>query len=293
MTDTIDLASARTFIRGNARILDQRRTECLFDDRPTEPVVHGVLAYLNSDGGFGHGLEPDTRCPFSQPLYAQVALEAVESVGATLPDDVLHALCDHLAGIGDPRTPALPIMVPPFADYPKAAHWEGIESFPPDLNPTASIVGLLHGLQFEHRWIDDATEWCVTTLETDGTTGNAHTLLNVTILLAHMPDRDRAATLADDVFVALDTLPMYRADPDDPAYGLTPLAYAPTASSPWANRFDADLVAAHLDALAAEQQADGGWPIRWEPPTEGAACEWRGLVTLEALTTLRGYGRIA
>jgi hypothetical protein len=206
---------------------------------------------------------------------------------------VLHALCDHLATVAQPSgTPALPIMVPSFAAYPKASHWEGIESFPPDLNPTASIAGLLLGMDVQHPWLEAATQWCLATLEADGPTGSAHTLLNVTILLAHLPDRGRAAALADGVFAALDSTPMYRADPADPEYGLTPLAYAPTAASPWADRFEDDLIAAHLDALAAEQQDDGGWPIRWEPPTEAAVREWRGMVTLEALVTLRGFGRI-
>ena len=35
-----------------------------------------------------------------------------------------------------------------------------------------------------------------------------------------------------------------------------------------------------------------GWPITWEPPSQVAVFEWRGVVTLEALRTLTSYGRL-
>ena len=46
-----------------------------------------------------------------------------------------------------------------------------------------------------------------------------------------------------------------------------------------------------LDHLAAEQQADGGWPVNWRQWAPGTALEGRPLVTLKALLTLRAHGR--
>ena len=48
-----------------------------------------------------------------------------------------------------------------------------------------------------------------------------------------------------------------------------------------------------LDRLQKNQQDDGGWPIAWDPPSEAARCEWRGIVTLGALRTLTSYGRLS
>jgi len=284
----MDTHAGRAFIDAHARILDQRRAAALFDGGPTEPVINAVLAYLNTDGGFGHGLEPDTRDPNSQPLYAQVALESVHSVGATLPVDVLTTLCDHLAAVAEPNgTPGLPIMVPSFADHPRASHWLEISEFPPGHNPTAAIAGLLHAAGTTHPWLDDATEWCVTKIDGDGLDDeSAHTIGCALTLLAHLPDRATAERLADGVFARLPDAPYFQPMPAPGEYGLTPLDFAPLPDSPWRARFDADQVAAHLDALAAEQQPDGGWPIRWEPPTEPSMWEWRGMVTVEALNVL-------
>lgn len=46
-----------------------------------------------------------------------------------------------------------------------------------------------------------------------------------------------------------------------------------------------------LDHLAALQGEDGGWPISWRAWAPGTALEGRPMVTLEALLTLRAYGR--
>jgi hypothetical protein len=74
-------------------------------------------------------------------------------------------------------------------------------------------------------------------------------------------------------------------------YGLTPLHFAPTPDELTRSWFDDATIARHLDDLAQAQLADGGWTIRFAPPTPAAAIEWRGHFTLEALRQLRAWGR--
>lgn len=281
----------RAFLRDNARILEQRLAENVFDGADAAPVVAAVGAYRNPDGGFGHSLEPDSRCPTSQPLYAEIALEALRTAGAEPDEAVLVSLCDHLASVAAPGG-AVPLMLPGFAAYPRATHWQGVEELPPDLNPTAALAGLLHGFGATHPWLDDATAWCLDALEADGLPADAHALRCVLTLLEAAPDRQRAERIAGGLAAALPEAAFYRADPDDPEYGVTPLDLAPEPASPWRKLFGDDVIAANLDALAAEQQPDGGWPIRWEPPTEPSTWEWRGMVTLRALATLVADGRL-
>jgi hypothetical protein len=47
-----------------------------------------------------------------------------------------------------------------------------------------------------------------------------------------------------------------------------------------------------LDALAAGQADDGGWTFSWAAWNPAAAWEWRGVVAINALRTLRAYGRL-
>ena len=45
-------------------------------------------------------------------------------------------------------------------------------------------------------------------------------------------------------------------------------------------------------AFAAGQQADGGWTFNWQAWAPMVEQEWRGVVTVRALTILRAYGRL-
>ncbi|HLI07681.1 MAG TPA: hypothetical protein VKV40_14005 [Ktedonobacteraceae bacterium] len=66
---------------------------------------------------------------------------------------------------------------------------------------------------------------------------------------------------------------------------------APDPHSPARRLFSDELIAAHLDALAAAQQKDGGWQCNWFAWNPVAALEWRGVVTIEAPVMLRNYRR--
>ena len=56
-----DYERARAFIRSQARPLDQRLFEYLFESGPGRAVISELERYQNSDGGLGHALEPDFR----------------------------------------------------------------------------------------------------------------------------------------------------------------------------------------------------------------------------------------
>ena len=69
-----------------------------------------------------------------------------------------------------------------------------------------------------------------------------------------------------------------------------PLDWAPTPASFCRQLFSAEQIATSLQQLLERQQADGGWPINWEPISPAVAYEWRGWVTISALQTLGAYG---
>jgi hypothetical protein len=117
-------------------------------------------------------------------------------------------------------------------------------------------------------------------------------LKEVLLFLEHVPDRRRADEHASALAPQLAGIPLFHLDPDAPGYGLSPLDIAPQVTSRWRALFTGAQIGAHLDRLRKDQQADGGWPITWEPPSQAAGCEWRGIVTLAALRTLTSYGRL-
>ena len=90
----------------------------------------------------------------------------------------------------------------------------------------------------------------------------------------------------------LDRAEFFVAEAPVARYGLTPLHFVPTRETTARRVFDDALIERHLDDLGACQNDDGGWPIRFDPPSDGARIEWRGNWTLEALMTLRAWGRL-
>lgn len=286
--DEHSFSKAREFTFGNARLLEQRAFATLFEGAPAQGVVDALGGYQNEDGGFGHGLEPDKRCPASLPIDVEIAFETLVTTGARDEQMVTRA-CDYLTSVATPEG-AVPLAFPIIEAYPRAEEWSDW-TYVAGVFPTASLVGFLYALQVEHAWRDKAAEWCWATIES-GLPDDVHALSRVAIFLTHVPDQGRAMSLQRAVAEHLPKTQYYRAEADDPAYGLTPLNFAPTPESPWRSIFDDAVIAGHLERLERDQQDDGGWAITWEPPSPAAVFEYRGVHTLWALRVLRAYGRI-
>jgi hypothetical protein len=173
---------------------------------------------------------------------------------------------------------------------PHAGHWSA-SATTPDLNPTAGICGLLHYQGVEHPWLARATEACCDLLLPEPPL-EVHTLVCAARLADHLPDRALARRLYDAIASALPRARFFIAEAPVQGYGLTPLHFAPRPDASWRALFTAAQIDGHLDDLLARREADGGWPVSWEPPGPAAMLEWRGRVTLEAIGPLAAYGRI-
>ena len=285
MSDDI-FNAARTFIQREGRLLERRLFATLFEGEPSAGVVDVLRGYQNPDGGFGHGLEPDKLCPASLPIDVEVAFQALATAGAR-DEAMVRRACDWLDTVAAPDG-AVALSFPVMEPYPRAEHWSEW-TYAPGFNPTAGLAGLLHRMGVEHPWRDRATAWCWSALEQGGFSEDVHAMSEVLVFLEHVPDRDRAQSFVPWVAECLPKLDHYRADPADPAYGVTPLHLAPTPDSLWRRLFTDDLIEGHLDRLVADQQADGGWAITWEPPGTSATMAWRGVMTLWALQVLAAY----
>ncbi len=281
------ITRAREFLFSEARLLERLLFAVIFEDASPQAVGNLINGYQNPDGGLGHALEPDVRCPESQPLFVEAGLKALHHAGLR---DLAIALpmCQFLETVSDAAG-----LVPPILENalrsPHAAHWSSAGV--PDLNPTAGICGLLHYQSLEHPWLARATRTCCELLLQDPAL-EAHTLRSAAFLAEYLPDRPTADLLAEKIAAALPKASFFIPHAPVNTYGLTPLHFANSPTSQWRRIFTDDQIEGHLDDLMSRQQEDGGWPISWNPPGEASRCEWRGVWTLEALLTLAAYGRI-
>ncbi|MCH2194310.1 hypothetical protein [Kordia sp.] len=119
---------ARDFILMNARMIERRLFDFYFGNGNAEGVYHAVYAYRNTDGGFGHGMEPDTASPESQPLFSIMALETLDEVGYLTPELILNDLMPYFESITTDNG-GIPWMFQPKGDYPCEDHFKTVKEW--------------------------------------------------------------------------------------------------------------------------------------------------------------------
>lgn len=70
----VSIDKARSFVYANGLLWEQALFSYLFDGGSLERLHQTLLCYKNSDGGWGHGLEHDIKCPDSHPLALEFLL---------------------------------------------------------------------------------------------------------------------------------------------------------------------------------------------------------------------------
>ncbi|MGW8377330.1 hypothetical protein [Streptomyces sp. ODS28] len=304
-TSATPLSRAERFVWLTARVLEQRRFAFHFlkDGTDADAVLAALDAYRNGDGGYGHALEPDLRGPVSQPLATATALRILDETGRCR-GQAAERVCRYLTGIST-RDGALPAVHPSQRGYP-AAPWIPVQDDPPsDLLATGPVVGMLHRNDVWHAWLFRATDFCWAAVESLEKT-HPYEVHAAVAFLDNVPDRRRAEAAADRLGRMVREQRLAVTDPErvsDPTAFPVPEGYAPGehhyvtdfARTPgslarrWFTEAELD---ASLDALAARQREDGGWPVTWRLWAPGTELEARPAVTIEALLTLRAYGRL-
>ncbi|MEU1482066.1 hypothetical protein [Streptomyces sp. NPDC005760] len=290
------LFRAEHFVWLTARVLEQRLFAYHFLNGGPDPVETALDAYRNADGGYGHALEPDLRGPVSQPLHIAHALRVLDAVGRCGGQRVEH-VCRYLTSVSTPDG-ALPAVTPAQRGYPTAPCLPVVDAPPSELLSTGPVVGLLHRNEVWHAWLFRATDFCWQAVESLQVS-HPHEIQAALTFLDSAPDHSRAKASADRLgrlvreqrLAALDPSNLGASPDRAPDLHHFPHDYAKTPNSLARAWFTDTEMSRSLDFLAAEQQEDGGWPShrrQWSPTT---ALETRPMATIEALQTLRAYGR--
>ncbi len=289
MKDQPDLESAARFLASNARVLEWRCFERLCAGGAAQPIRDAVLAYRNPDGGFGHALEPDGRCPATQPLAIEFALRVLDQFDAW-DEEVAKGACDWLEA-HQPLEGGAAFTEPTIAAWPHAPWWVFQEGRPMSLAATGQIASSLLARAVKHDWLERATEllWSQIDRLADP---NPYDMYGLLRFLQHVPDRQRAQAAFQGVGEILLNSELVALDPEAPGEVHGPLNYAPEPDSLARRVFDRDTIEAHLTHLARSQAEDGGWHFNWPAWSPVAARAWRGYVTVESLRVLRANRRL-
>jgi hypothetical protein len=290
------LVAAERFVWNNARLIDRLRFEYLFRGGDAERVVAALRPYQNPDGGFEGALEPDFRGPVSQPSTLEQAMKVLDEVDR-LDSGILKPALDWLTSVTTTGG-GVPMVLASAADYPRAPWWNPAREA--SILPTGGIAGLLYAHGVDHPWRAPATEFCWRALDEipervardEFLIQIAYDVRSALLFLDHVPERARAEEIAARIGPLLIDAGLIAIDPTTAGEVAMPLEFAPQPSTLARRWFDDATISAHLDALVAAQQADGGWPVNWQIWTPVVGPEWRGWQTVERLKTLQAHGRL-
>ncbi len=264
---------SKDFIWKNARLLDRQLFSFFFLGGTRDAVVSALQAYQNSDGGFGNALEPDKRCPESQPVDVQVAFETLDQVGAMadprVQQELVYPACDFLSTIA-PVPGGVPFALPSVNGYPHAPWWQTSDNPPAAINPTAAIVGMLLKNRVGHPFVEQGTRFCWAEIAASETT-SYHEIMPMVEFLENAPDRERAEHELARICERVSRPGIVAYDPSTSGYVQFPLEWAPTPQSALRSLFSDQVIQDQLGYLVASSSLTAAG----RSPGNRSASMWR------------------
>lgn len=272
----VNLKSARDFVYANGTLWERALFAYLFQNQPIERLHACLLNYKNPDGGFGHALEPDARCPDSHPLALEFLLGMMIKCGVPA-GNLLEGSATWIERSreidGSLKNP------PAFLEYPHAPWWSHGGQTAPD-----SILGnLAYFGAASESLLTSTAAWAESNLS------DAKIRANDWLFMAYH---------AYDYYANITSAPnhadLWRATLDNivacgisakPEQYYEMLSFAPTPDSPVARALPDGLLTTMLDHLENSQGEDGGWHDEHELP------QWYAYTTILVLNGLRRHGR--
>lgn len=298
---------SRQYLKNQARVLETSLFRYHFENLPAEDVLVELAKFQNEDGGFGKALEPDMRSPSSSALATEIALRTLVELGVSAENPMVQTAITYLLKTLNQRTKTWRVVPLDVNQFPHAPWWHDesgslAETFDDYRTiPRAGILAIFYYFPelLPKDTLDKLTESTIPDLlemDDDRFSGGGDALVYARRLAEApgLPEEIRSQ-LSDRVCIIADRI-VTRDESAWSQYSAPPLKLAPTPESMTANIL-ADCLPANLDFLIGTQNPEGYWDVTWswnDYPVdwEIARSEWRGILTLEALLSLRAYGRI-
>ena len=286
---------ARDFILTNARIIERRLFEFHFANGDMNGVFHAVYAYRNPDGGFGHGMEPDTASPESQPLFSIMALETLDEVGYLTKEIILNDFMPYFESVTTEKG-GIPWMFRPKSTYPCEEHFKTVKEWSA-LSTTAPLLGILEKYNVDIPWMNNAEQFVWSEFER---IKEKHAFCYLCVprwltFLKYTKSQDKAKKTINDLKNWILADGVLCKDKSDDGWGLYgkphSLNYASSSESILYSLFTKETIESDLKELINRQKNGGCWDT-WYGISEGTKLEWAGIQTLWTLKVLENYNRI-
>ena len=299
-------ARARRFLMTQGRPLERALFEHRFEGAAVEGVLDELARFQNEDGGFGRALEPDSRTQSSSALATGIGLQMLRELGCPVDHPMVRKAVAYLTKTYDDEVQGWRAVSRDTNSFPHAPWWHDEDGSLAQLFdgfrivPRALIVGSLHHFStlVPAGWLDEVTERTVSYIERVellGEGGGSDLQYAISLAEARNLPQHYAKRLEARIREAIPTV-VVRDSAQWDSYCITPLRIVPSPQSLGADLIPDDLQR-HLDYQITHQTSEGTWDPAWSwegTYPEGwptAEREWRGHLTLDALTQLYAFGR--
>lgn len=296
---------ASDFVLHSARALERNIYNQIFNESKADKTLLELKNYQNPDGGFGHGLEPDLRLPYSSPVSTAFAFRYVKTRGkdTKVARNLIRSGINYLEDTfqsDDNRWYAVP---PEVNDFPHAPWWhydEDSEKTPVDEfwgNPTVEILayGLRYGGFSDSIDVERLVKTAIQKLNEREEFNSEHEIYCYLKFYKTLPSNE-SEKIKDQLSNAVDQLvcrdpsrwndhvpqPVnFITGPESPTFGISET-----------------LIEENLDFLIERVDKDGVIEPNWEwgqfeSEWERAKLEWTGILTLKTLILLDKFDRIS
>lgn len=302
--------AAKSFVYRNARPLDFALFRYHFEEGAAEDVLRILASYQNSDGGFGHALEPDNWNPASTPIATWAATQKLRALGVPETADglaaqrIIDGILRYLDSGADFADGKWYNTVAGNNDYPHAVWWscEQGEGVPHD-NPTVSLAGFALCYADKGSSLYQKAEQIVTKAVAafiEKPVKEMHVLKVYLELLSYLEKSGRSALVDMESFreTLYDTI---RNDVcKEPEKWYTEYVSKPSNYYDGTDRlfaiFDRALCGKEAELMLKQQCPDGAWNVTWQWHTEYKEFEisanwWKSSMIIDNLLYLKGLGK--
>ncbi|WP_342554239.1 hypothetical protein [Paenibacillus sp. FSL R7-0652] len=273
----VSLDKARDFVYANGLLWEQALFSYLFDGGSIERLYQCLLCYKNADGGWGHGLEHDIKCPDSHPL----ALEFLLTMGRDMNLALTEVLIGTVDWVESNRNEDGSLKNPDsLHKYPHAPWWSSGGQSAPD-----SITGNLI-----KQGICSASLAASTSIWAKSNLTLGHIQANDWLFMAYHA-HDYYLNLEDTpenrpfIEATIDNIIKCAQNTTEKNY-FTLFQFASSPDTRVAQAMSKDMLNEFLDDLVSSQREDGGWS------DEHGLKHWQPYHTIFTLSVLRNYGRL-
>jgi len=293
---------ARDFVKAKARPADAALFEYTFENGKPDTVWDALSTFVNEDGGFGHGMEPDCRLPDSSVLATSTAFPYLIQTDAPADHPLVKNGIQYLLRTYDRNLKGWRMLSPEANNHPRAGWWNyDPKTADTDVvdhwsNPSACAVAYLHRYHelVPDGFLQEVTDKAMSVFAEKQEIIEGHDYLPFIELAEALPcEMSKAiwSALKKQAQAAIVT---------DPAqwtgYGIRPLWAVPGPDSPLMEAL-AESVNAHLDFEIDRQHSDGSWHPFWtwgqfKDEWKKAKIEWQGQLTVKLLRSLKTFDRI-